>query len=251
MDKRLFEASVETEVEESSSLYLLFQSLHWPSTAREAWAMIKELLHELAKPLLKQARKLPEYDENRPVVFYFWASRTAMAVYANIWLALTLGRFWLLYGVSGIIFVQIMWIALKWVVYVIDDPAMVNFSGFVRDYFRVLLTQGEKILQGKDAARYIIAGALLKSAPTGLEYFRWILRWKTREVNNEVIATIVEDRYGLRVSALRADLNARLKRAGENAYKVQTRFIPSSQKSIQTLEAIMVRSDSVPVELST
>jgi hypothetical protein len=103
---------------------------------------------------------------------------------------------------------RVSWIILKWVVYILDDEAIGQAIDFTRTWIQLFLREGEKILEGKDTIRYIVAGSMLSSAPTTVSYFRYFLRMKAREINMTFVESALE-RHEEKFSAISERLQSR------------------------------------------
>lgn len=179
-----------------------------PSSVKDVVVQIYDFVMVFVRPLVKNAGAQRQRTSTK---FRFWDSTTAHMVYCHVFLALLLRRWWILHGACLILVAQILWIVLKWVVYILDDQQLDHFMDFVRSWIDRFLREGERILQGQDAVRYIMAGAMLKAAPTGLSYFRMLVRAKTSEINNSYIEEYKE-RIGMYKAVKR--MNYYLNKAG-------------------------------------
>jgi hypothetical protein len=137
------------------------------------------------------------YQEPNPV---FWTSTTALSVFACLALAAITGRFWILHGISLLIVDRIFVVLVKWIIFTLDDREL-QMAGHYLRWLLLVLREGEKIMTSQSAAEYIMAATLLKSAPTGVSYVRWIIRYKMKLARYEFIREVGKDRLSRKSSA--------------------------------------------------
>lgn len=127
----------------------------------------------------------------------FYHSTPALLVYANVALALLFRRWWILAGTWFIVMSQILWVAFKWIVYMVDDPQLHNMMRFCQGWTQRLIREGSTLLKRKDSMRLVLAGAVLYSCPTGVSYFRHMLRCEMRVINNRFVNQTLAERFTL------------------------------------------------------
>lgn len=133
----------------------------------------------------------------------FWTSLPLQLIVGDVGLALALRQVWILYGVCAVVFFQILSILHAWVLYILNDNELKAAAMMMKGYCYLLLEQGEKTLNG-DAARTLVAGVVLRQAPGGFGYFRYIVRFRTHQMNSAVIKDMVEEqRYRVLTTAER------------------------------------------------
>lgn len=221
-------------------------SQSWPHSARDVLSILRSLLNEALEPLVKQAREKQEYGR-----LYFWTSRTAVLVYTNVALAVLLQRSWILFGSALILTAQVFRVCLRWVLFIVDDQEVRGFVDFVSVWVQLFLREGEKVLSGENAIRYIMAGSVLMAAPTGVSYFRYILRYNTQQLNQRYIHDISEDikRYRFAATRRMKATGSRIKKAGTNLKQTTTRtgkkrLVTSSSSFYDTPDTDDFKADS-------
>jgi hypothetical protein len=133
---------------------------------------------------------------------FFFLSWTALAIYAAIALSLVLKQSWILNGVALALFLQVTWIALKWTVYALEDRELFKCIAYARCWLQRILKEGEGILKGRDATKWLMAGTVAYTTPRGVSYARALLRYKTHEMNLHIAKTLGQDRYNVRLTSL-------------------------------------------------
>jgi hypothetical protein len=66
---------------------------------------------------------------------------------------------------------------------------------FCTTWIKRVLREGEKVLKGRDAVSYAMAFSVVRAAPTGFLYARYILRYNMRRANAQVLLEAAE-RFG-------------------------------------------------------
>jgi hypothetical protein len=123
----------------------------------------------------------------------FWTSLPVLLILIDICLAITLQMAWVLYGTLVVVLAQIMWIVLKWVLFVADDAELWKGVGMIKVCIRTILQEGENIAKG-NASRNLMAGVCLRTAPSGFEYFKYIVRYRTQSMNIGALREMAEER---------------------------------------------------------
>lgn len=155
------------------------------------------LLHELSSLLLKSARIRRDVDAE--VDLRLWTSWPIAFSVACILISLATRQVFVLYGCLAAISVEIGWILLKWVLYILDDPKLWSGLSFVQGWFEVVRKEGESAFRGNTFNTLMASGAMLYSAPTGVALTKTVLRWKVSEARRQVIDDCVSGRYRIRV----------------------------------------------------
>lgn len=127
--------------------------------------------------------------------FLFWTTWQAHAIYASVGLALFTGRFAMLSLAAVVIVLQIFWILLKWGYYIRDDRQVDQCIDFCSTWIKRVLREGEKIFKGRDAVSYVMAFSVIRAAPTGFLYARYIMRYNLRRANAQILLEASE-RFG-------------------------------------------------------
>lgn len=124
--------------------------------------------------------------------YQFFTSWPARVIYVHLWSALLFHKPWILKGVLLVIYMQICWIVLKWITYIIDDPDLIKNVRYIRGWIRLFLKQGHQILNNHNAAQFVMAGTMLRTMPSGMSYMRAIVRYRTRQMNLKVVELLNE-----------------------------------------------------------
>lgn len=203
------------------------KEIRLPSSTRDAIKTVRELLEDYVFIPIHAKVQLERKNYSHSAELYFWKSETAMWVYVDVTVAVILGKSWILYGAMLLLLMQIGWIVIKWILYALDDPELEYCINYVKTWVKRFVNEGEKILKGEDATRYIVSYTFLRSVPTGFSYFRWLLRYNMRQGNLHYVQTVVSDRYGSSflsredLQRRREEIRARLSAAGQALqYKV-------------------------------
>lgn len=88
-----------------------------------------------------------------------------------------------LYLALFVLYCQIAWIALKWIVYIYDDPAIHRGVVFAKGWLQLVVRRGTRALQNQDSAAFIMAVSTLKAAPIGVNFIRYAIRYRMRNLN--------------------------------------------------------------------
>ena len=149
----------------------------------------------------------------------FWTSSTAISLSAILALAVLTGQSWILHGISVLIIDQILFILIKWIVYTLDDRELRFACHAVRTWLSLIIQEGEEVLTSQSAAKYIMAVSILQSAPTGVSYARWIIRYKMKSARSEFLRENVgKDRLSLKRNRLALAAIARAKLIQNKVY---------------------------------
>lgn len=127
--------------------------------------------------------------------FLFWTTWQAHAIYASVGLAIFSGKPSALSLGAAVVVLQIFWILLKWTYYIRDDRQVDQFIDFCSTWIKRVLREGEKIFKGRDAVSYVMAFSVIRAAPTGFLYARYIVRYNLRRANAQILLE-ASDRFG-------------------------------------------------------
>jgi hypothetical protein len=169
-----------------------FSAYDWPNNAYEAKYLLNDFFADLSRPMVKAARTR-NTTSDRTTQTTFRTSKLAWQSYSIIIAALLQRQASILWLLAVLLIYHMSWILLRWTVFVLDDSDIGAFFKFCRIWIRRFVREGEAVLQGKDAVRYILAGSMLACVPSGMNYFRFIIRYNTRRAN---LATIQEMNHG-------------------------------------------------------
>lgn len=165
-------------------------SMKTTTTTTSITATTANSLAEVQQRLCKRAR-LRNYettclskDGEGPV---FFLSTPALYIYSCVTTALLLQQAAVLYGVLLVITLQCGWIALKWLLYIGDDPAWRQSYKFVMGWIKVLIRQSERIRDQQSRQALWLTGTVVGQLPVGFGMARVILRHKTKEINGKVV----------------------------------------------------------------
>jgi len=145
----------------------------------------------------------------------FWIHPTAFWVYALLILSIVTRRPWILHGISLLLVDQMLQVVIKWLLFALDDRELQLAGKYVRGWLRLILEESEKTLTSKSAVQYVMAFSLLKSAPTGVSYFKFVVRYKMKLVRTEFL------REGVGKERLSLKRNSMYHVALQNAKKVK------------------------------
>jgi hypothetical protein len=155
---------------------------------------VRYLLRDVREVLvLALRRNRARRTEDRQ--FLFWTTWQAHAIYASVGLAAFTGKFALLSLGAAVIVLQIVWVVLKWTYYIRDDRQVDQFVDFCSTWIKRVLREGEKIFKGRDAVSYVMAFSVIRAAPTGFLYARYIMRYNLRRANAQILLEASE-RFG-------------------------------------------------------
>jgi hypothetical protein len=156
-----------------------------PRSLADVGAVFEMMIHEIMAPLIQRARVINRHEQANQQ-YYFYASRTAFCIYGNVLITAILKEWWLLYGVLFILMRQVLWVALLWFVYSLDDNESSDAIHLAKNWVRRMHIEGQRILQGKDAMRLIFTGIMLTTSPTSFNYARYAIRFKMHEMNERM-----------------------------------------------------------------
>lgn len=132
----------------------------------------------------------------------FWASQSAVCFYAIVVLAVLTRRLWILHCLSIMILDQILQVVVKWLIFTLDDRELRFASNYIRTWLALIIREGEKTLTSQSAYNFAVATSLLQSAPTGVSYAKWVVRYKRSQMRREFLREGVgRERYaGIRIA---------------------------------------------------
>jgi hypothetical protein len=147
-------------------------------TIREAGQLVCQCARESTKV----------YTTSQPsqVHLVFFTSPSACAIYVCTTSALVLGEPILLYGILIVLSLQIIWIVLKWILYIADDPELRHLQTFCKGWTTVLRKEGSRIISGKSPPALFLAGTAARQLPTGMGMARVFLRKFTKRCNDQL-----------------------------------------------------------------
>ena len=146
------------------------------------------LLRHASKRLCKSARMYSHHKKHpRDIEVAFFLSNPALTIYAFITMAMISKQAIFLYGVLLVLWAQITWIALKWFLYVIDDPELHTMHSFFKGWINVLMREGSRITSGKSPRALWFAGTIAREIPLGVGLARVYIRNFTERVNRQTL----------------------------------------------------------------
>jgi hypothetical protein len=95
-----------------------------------------------------------------------------------------------LYGILVVLSLQIFWIVLKWILYIVDDPELRNLHTFCKGWFAVLLKEGSRIIGGRSPSALLMAGTVARQLPMGMGVARVYLRKFSKRCNDQLCAEL-------------------------------------------------------------
>jgi hypothetical protein len=171
-------------------------SLLRPSRIGRSLYDLRYLVGDVREVIALALRRSLGGGASRRTELRFWTSWQAHSVYACVGLAALTG-FWQPFLALGalVLVLQINWIVLKWAYYIRDDSQVDFFIDFCTTWIKRVLREGEKVLKGRDAVSYVMAFSVVRAAPTGFLYARYIVRYNMRKANAQVLMEAAE-RFG-------------------------------------------------------
>jgi hypothetical protein len=109
-----------------------------------------------------------------------------------------------------ILYCPIAWIALKWIVYIYDDPAIHRGVAFAKGWLLLVVRRGTRALQSQDSAAFLMAVSTLKAAPVGVNYIRYAIRYRMHGLNNVWVEDIARRHVLFAQSSSLSSLQQRL-----------------------------------------
>jgi len=92
-------------------------------------------------------------------------------------------------------FAKVLWILLQWTVWFLDGNRELEFClKYFQTWTRRFVREGERILKGDDAVRFVLAFTMVKSAPRTIQYWRYSFRYRMRQLNLYYVDTVVSER---------------------------------------------------------
>jgi len=149
-------------------------------------SILRDILKFYSAPLVRKARER-NYAKIRNEESNFWLGRPAMWMYTDFVIALILRRAWVLYGAMLIVFAQISWFALLWIVHFMDDPRLWDVIAYLNCWADVWITQGEMIIYGKEGVQSVVAGWFLVGVPSTINVIKVIARKSMEALNAETL----------------------------------------------------------------
>lgn len=172
-----------------------------PRSARDVRAASKRAIGGLCHVLVERASASTKQQQQRSALMdesteyfhyqqplaSFWASSTAMFIYALTILTVATGWFWILHGISLLIVDQILQVVVKWFIFTLNDRELQFARHYILSWLSLIIREGEQIVNSESAAKFVTAQSILQSAPTGVSYARWIIRYKMRAAHLEFL----------------------------------------------------------------
>lgn len=143
----------------------------------------------IRRKVFKKAR-IRTHDSLLPseIKTLFYQSVAALAIYAFIVSAFVLGKKEFLYGIVAVVGLQISWIALKWILYIVDDPDLHRAGQFIKGWCRVFVSESKRFYESNRALW--LAGTVTKELPAGIGYARYVIRDASRNMNHRMMEEI-------------------------------------------------------------
>jgi hypothetical protein len=202
-------------VADSSSLNSPWQYLRLsPSDFALTMKVIVRKCCKMLKLSARQQKHASEWAEN-PI--YFWTSWPVLLLFTDIFLALALKKAWVLYGSMIVIFSQILWIAFKWFLFIVDDPELWKAVTILKGFGQIFLMESEHIAKG-DASTFLMVGCFAYTAPSGIGYARAVLRYRMAEMNNAHLRVLAAEHRFEFTPAFKEEVN-KLKNRGKAGMK--------------------------------
>uniref|UniRef100_A0A7S3P4K7 Uncharacterized protein n=1 Tax=Amphora coffeiformis TaxID=265554 RepID=A0A7S3P4K7_9STRA len=146
------------------------------------------LIHQASQRLCKSARVYSHQKKHpRDMEMAFFQSSPALAIYGFITMAMISKRAIFLYGVLLVLWIQITWVALKWILYVFDDPELHTMHSFIKGWVNVLMREGSRITSGRCPRSLWFAGTIAREIPIGMGLARVYIRNFSQRVNQQTL----------------------------------------------------------------
>lgn len=137
----------------------------------------------------------------------FWTSFQAYAIYTFIGLSVVTREPRILFLASAVIITQILWIVFRWTLPIVDDRGITRAIKFGSEWITFGLVQASSTFQSQGASRWMMANAVMVSAPSGKMYFRFMLEAKMREAREAIIQAYDGNRFRKRPEIFHATLD--------------------------------------------
>jgi len=145
-------------------------------------------MRQASQRLYKRARVYSHQKKHpRDIDTAFFQSDSALAIYGFITMAIISQRIIFLYGVLSVLWAQLAWIALKWLLYVIDDPEWHMMHSFVKGWINVVMREGSRITSGNCPRSLWFAGTVAREIPLGMGLMRVYIRNFSHRVNHQML----------------------------------------------------------------
>lgn len=204
---------------------------------RQAAVEIFGILVELAKDLVDDQRRSHTVEKE----YLFFQSWTACTVYCNVILSLLLGRPKLLYGCVVVMLLQISWILVQWTVYILDDDRLWKNIDYWQSWIKLILRDGETILNQQSLAKHIAGGTVLLSSHTTSNYWRAIYRYKCHQMNTQAARMVTTERYQEQVEQVKQ----RLKEMRDSTKGGADQFTKTFRKKSKSLTTKRSKKQSI------
>jgi hypothetical protein len=144
--------------------------------------LVKDLVLDATTSFMQGVRK-ERARKNDCKACLFYTSWPAVAMYAVTLSAIVTRRSWIMYGILLVLTQQIGWVALRWILYILDDDELYDNIEFLQVWIHRFVREFGRIVNGRDAIHIIVSSSLIRSCPVGVDFGRFILRYKMHEVN--------------------------------------------------------------------
>lgn len=132
------------------------------------------------------------HDGNNDELVFFWSS-AAQAIYACVGMSLLCHDAIFLYGIVLVLWAQVAWVALRWTLYIWDDPELHSAMVFIRGWLALVKRQGEAIIANKSSRALWFAAMWAREIPQGISLTRAFLRKETEKINKQRLAELRYD----------------------------------------------------------
>lgn len=146
------------------------------------------VLSSTQRTICKQARVCSHHTAPPgEIELCFFSSSPAKAIYACIALTILFEQTVFLYGILAVLGLQIGWVALRWMLYILDDPELKRAMAYMKGWAGVAKRQGDKIANDKSSRSARLLAACVRQVPRGMGVARVFFRDLSAKVNQQVL----------------------------------------------------------------
>lgn len=130
------------------------------------------------------------YGTTTEAMFFFYQSTAALAIYAILAITLVLQRSWFLYGILCVLWIQIAWISLKWMLYIADDPDWHKSYKYLAGWVKVFIKDEALHRQHHGSHSGVslwLAGTVARELSFGMTLGQVLIRQWTKTVHQNTL----------------------------------------------------------------
>ena len=146
------------------------------------------VLSSTQRTICKQARLYSHHTAPPGEIdLCFFSSSPAKAIYACIGLTILFQQTVFLYGILAVLWLQIAWVALRWMLYLLDDPELKTAWVYMKGWAGVAKRHGDKIVNDKSSRSLRLLAACARQVPRGMGIARVFIRDLSAKANQQVL----------------------------------------------------------------